>query len=87
MAYSETPADVLWDTTDGLPAAIAILGRMRAALDKQILTEADFSASAEVPEQQDANVQDMRSSADTVEANTKGGRVSAAQELAAKHAP
>jgi|GEM_PF-4128785 len=41
-AYTSTPAVVMWDTADGGDAALRVLGRMREALLKPVLTESDF---------------------------------------------
>ena len=47
-AYSDTPAGIVWHpTTGGWEDPRALLERLAAALDKPILTPADFPAEAE----------------------------------------
>lgn len=42
IAYSESPACIVWDVDEGYSAALFTLKRMRKALDKPVLVEADF---------------------------------------------
>ena len=45
VAYSETPAVVLWSVEEPDGAGLAILNRMREALVKPVLLESEFQAS------------------------------------------
>jgi hypothetical protein len=44
VAYTENPAYVAWDADEGDPTGILL--RMAVAIDKPILTPADFGESA-----------------------------------------
>lgn len=43
VSYSETPAPVMWFAVEGPATGLNILERMREALEKPLLTEADFN--------------------------------------------
>lgn len=46
ISYSETPAPVLWFEAEGPGTGLAILERMREALEKPIMTVEDFSQAS-----------------------------------------